>query len=103
MPLGNAPQWGKPYRRVYLYERKALVKNAMLLLAIAAAVAAQTPRTATAPALAPVVVQATATVRILSGVRLKLDSPTNAGAPAAHDSTVTTDGAQHPARLIEFQ
>jgi hypothetical protein len=75
----------------------------MLLLVTAAAVAAQTPPSGTAPALSPVVVQATATVRILSGVRLKLDSPTNAGAPTAHDSTVTADGAQHPARLIEFQ
>ena len=46
---------------------------------------------------------ATATVRILSGVRLKLDSPTNTDGPLAHDTVVKTDGTQQPARLIEFQ
>lgn len=71
----------------------------MLLLA-AAAIAAATPAPSGPP---PVVVQATATVRIISGVRLKLDSPTNADAPPAHDSTITADGTQQPARLIEFQ
>jgi hypothetical protein len=72
----------------------------MLWLALAAATAAPSPQGGQ-----PVVVsQATATVRILSGVRLKLDSRVNADAPIAHDSKVTTtDGTQHPARLIEFQ
>jgi hypothetical protein len=49
-------------------------------------------------------VDARATVRILSGVRLKLDSPTNADAPPAHDSVVVErDGNRQPARLIEFE
>ena len=53
---------------------------------------------------APVVAQATATVRIISGVRLKLDSPTNPDAPPAHDAKVITkDGETRPARLIEFE
>ena len=51
----------------------------------------------------PVVAQARATVRIISGVRLSLDSPTNRGAPPAHDSKVTTNGKVQPARLIEFE
>ena len=72
----------------------------MMLWLAAAAVAASTPQSS-GPA--PVVVQATATVRILSGVRLKLDSPTNTDAPLAHDTAVKTDGTQQPARLIEFQ
>ena len=72
----------------------------MLWLA-AAAIAASSSAPPSGPA--PVAVEATATVRIVSGVRLKLDSPTNAGAPAAHDSVVTTDGSQKPARLIEFE
>ena len=72
----------------------------MMLWLAAAAVAASTPQP-TGPA--PVVVQATATVRILSGVRLKLDSTTNTDAPLAHDTMVKTDGTQQPARLIEFQ
>lgn len=72
----------------------------MLWLATAAAIAASTPANYTPP---PVAVQARATVRIISGVRLKLDSPTNADAPPAHDGTVTSGGTQQPARLIEFQ
>jgi hypothetical protein len=73
----------------------------MFWLAAAAIVA--TPHSATAPT-SPVAVQATATVRILSGVRLKLDSATNVDAPPAHESVVvTTDGTQHEARLIEFE
>ena len=72
----------------------------MLWFAAAAAIAAPTPSTNPRP---PVVAQATATVRILSGVRLKLDSPSNADAPPTHDSVVTTNGTEQPARLIEFQ
>jgi len=78
----------------------------MFLLAAAAAVATGTamPAPAFSGAVpAPVAAEAVATVRIVRGVRLKLDSPTNAGAPAAHDSVVTTDGNQKPARLIEFE
>jgi hypothetical protein len=49
------------------------------------------------------VVQATATVRIISGVRLNFGSATNEGAPAAHPSTVAANGERQPARLIEFE
>ncbi|HET7606239.1 MAG TPA: hypothetical protein VFK28_09240 [Sphingomicrobium sp.] len=73
---------------------------AMLLIAAAAAVAAPQPPSSRP---APAVAQATATVRIVSGVRLKLDSPTNPGAPPAHDSKVMTEQGKRPARLIEFQ
>lgn len=73
------------------------------MLLLAAAIAATAPASSSAPQ-PPVGVQATATVRIISGVRLKLDSATNTDAPPAHDSIVTTtDGTAHPARLIEFQ
>jgi hypothetical protein len=71
----------------------------MLWLATAA-IAASTP-VATSPG--PVVVEARATVRIVSGVRLKLDSPTNSGAPRAHETTLRADGVRRDARLIEFQ
>jgi hypothetical protein len=67
----------------------------------AAAIAASTSAPPSGPA--PVTVEATATARIISGVRLRLDSPTNANAPPAHDSIVITNGAQQPARLIEFE
>jgi hypothetical protein len=73
----------------------------MLLFAAATALAASTPANSRP---APVVVaEATASVRIVSGVRLKLDSPTNADAPPAHDSEVKADGKSQPARLIEFE
>lgn len=72
-----------------------------MLLFAAAAIAATPP--AGRLSTPPVVVQATATVRIISGVRLKLDSPTNADAPQAHDSVVVTEGTPRAARLIEFE
>ena len=72
----------------------------MIWLAAAAAIAASPPATNMPRA---VVAQAHATVRIISGVRLKLDSTNNADAPAAHNGRVTTNGAQQPARLIEFE
>lgn len=74
----------------------------MLLLAAAAAIAAHAPANDAAPR-QRVVAEATATVRIISGVRLKLDSATNEDAPSAHDSIVTADGTPHKARLIEFE
>ena len=61
---------------------------------------------ATAPESAPsarAVVQAQATVRIVSAVQLKFDSPANPQGPPAHDSKVTADGKVQPARLIEFE
>ncbi len=73
--------------------------GAMLLLA-AAIVASAPAGSRTAPA---VVVDTTATIRIVSGVRLRLDSPTNADAPHAHDSKVKAEGRLQPARLIEFE
>ena len=73
------------------------------MVLLAAVIAAAAPAVSSAPSSA-VAVQATATVRIISGVRLRLDSPNNNDAPPAHDSVVTTsDGTAHPARLIEFQ
>jgi hypothetical protein len=73
----------------------------MFWLAAAAAIATSPP---SAQGPTPARVQARATVRILEGVRLKLDSPTNPGAPRAHDSVVvTSDGGRQPAKLIEFE
>jgi hypothetical protein len=72
----------------------------MLMFAAAAALAASAPVNSGST---PVAVQATATVRIISGVRLKFDSPTNAGAPPAHDSKIIAQGKVQRARLIEFE
>jgi hypothetical protein len=73
----------------------------MFMFAAAAALAAPAPaNSGPRPVLA---VQAEASVRIISGVRLKFDSPTNEGAPPAHDSKVTADGKAQRARLIEFE
>ena len=72
----------------------------MLWIAASAAIAAATPATS-GPA--PAVVQARATVRIISGVRLKLDSPVNADAPPPRETTLTADGMVRRARLIEFE
>ena len=71
------------------------------MLFLAAAIAAGAP--ASNRPVPAVVAEATATVRIVSGVRLKLDSPTNADAPPARDSKLRADGKLRPARLIEFE
>jgi len=50
------------------------------------------------------VAQATATIRVVEGVRLKLDGSQNADAPPPRASSIKmTDGSSRPARLIEFQ
>jgi hypothetical protein len=72
----------------------------MMLLLFAAAAASVTPQESH-PAAA--VIEARATVRIISAVRVKLDSQTNPEAPPAHDSKVRADGKVQPARLIEFE
>ena len=51
-----------------------------------------------------VTVSATATIRVVSGVTLKLGEANNPGAPPTQDSTIhSADGASLPAKLIEFQ
>ena len=82
---------------------RAAARYAWCMIGIAAAaLLAATPQGG--PAQPSVVVQAQATVRILSGVRLKLQqSDGDAGAPKARSATIrTSDGAQ-PAKLIEFE
>ena len=72
----------------------------MMLLLLAAAAASATPQKPQRPA---AVIQATATVRIISAVRVRFGSTDNREAPPAHDSKVTADGKVQPARLIEFE
>jgi hypothetical protein len=75
----------------------------MMVLLIAAMAAASPAPTPPNDRPAPVVAEAVATVRIVSGVRLKLDSPTNPDAPPAHETKVIANGKPQPARLIEFE
>jgi hypothetical protein len=71
----------------------------MLLLAAAALATASTP-----PAAPSVTVQATATIRVLTAVRLRLDGAVNPGAPPARNTVLRlSDGTAQPAKLIEFQ
>ena len=73
----------------------------MILLAAAAVTFGAPPL---APRAAAAVVQATATIRVVSGVQLKFGAPSNPGAPPPRESVVrTADGTAHPAKLIEFQ
>jgi hypothetical protein len=70
----------------------------MLFLA-AAALAITSP-----PPPVSAVAQATATIRVITGVTLKLDGSPNPNAPSARDSLVkSADGTRRPAKLIEFQ
>ena len=72
----------------------------MMIWLAAAALAASPSAQGTQPRVS---VEAIATVRILSGVRLRLDSPINRDAPRTHDSIVITGGTRRPAKLIEFE
>jgi hypothetical protein len=70
----------------------------MSMLLLAAVIATAVP-----PRPEQAVVQATATIRVVAAVRLKLDAPENVGAPSPRDSLVKDpDGTTQPARLIEF-
>jgi hypothetical protein len=74
----------------------------MLVAAAVAVAAVATPPSPGHPASATV--QATATIRIISGVTLKLDASTNPDAPPSRDTVIrSADGSTAPARLIEFQ
>ena len=71
----------------------------MLLLA-AAALSAPSPPAWPAGAVA----EATATVRILTAVQLKLDGSPNEGLPPVRVSQVrSADGTTQEAKLVEFQ
>ena len=70
-----------------------------MLLIAAASLAASPP-----PSAASAVAQATATIRIVRAVELKLDGSPNDGAPAVRDSQLRgADGTIQQAKLIEFQ
>jgi hypothetical protein len=71
----------------------------MVLLFAAALATASTP--AQAPSISA---QATATIRVIAAVRLRLDGSTNTGAPPVRNAVLRlADGTSRPARLIEFQ
>jgi hypothetical protein len=73
----------------------------MILLVVAAAVfASPSPPSHPVSAMA----QATATIRVVAAVRLKLDGSDNPGAPPARNAVLrSSDGTAQPAKLIEFQ
>jgi hypothetical protein len=71
------------------------------MLWLAMTVAAAQPEMPPTPA--PPVVQARATVRIISGVRLKLDGKPNPDAPRPREAVIHTDRGPKQARLIEFE
>lgn len=73
----------------------------MLWLAAAAMTATSAPEPA--PSSPAVTVQARAVIRVIAGVRLKLDAEHNRDAPAPRQTVVASNGSVQPARLIEFQ
>ena len=73
----------------------------MLLFAAAAIAVSVSP---TPPATsAGATVQAMATVRVISGVQLRLGEQNSSDVPAARDTVFNTGNIQQPAKLIEFQ
>jgi hypothetical protein len=73
----------------------------MFFLAVASIVAS-TPTNAPR-ASAGALVQATATIRVISGARLSFHAPNERGIPHARNSMINTPEGRQPARLIEFQ
>jgi hypothetical protein len=73
----------------------------MLWLAAAALTAATQQSAALEPVRA--VVQADATVRIISGARIRLDGQPTIDVPPPTDAVVHIEGGPQAARLIEFQ
>jgi hypothetical protein len=72
--------------------------SAMIFL-VAAALAVDVP-----PMRVTATVQATATIRVLQAVRLKLDGSTNEGAPPPRATVIAAaDGTQSAAKVIDFQ
>ena len=70
----------------------------MLLFAAAILAADPPPRPASA------VAQATATIRVIRAVPLKLDGSTNVDAPAPRAAMlISADGSRRSVKLIEFQ
>lgn len=67
-------------------------------------IAAVALATALSPTRATAAVQATATIRVLRAVALKLDGSVNADAPAPRDSIVKfADGSIQRVKVIEFE
>jgi hypothetical protein len=72
----------------------------LLLVTAAAALASSQPVTHGLSATA----QATATIRVMTAVRISFDAETNPGAPPARDAVLrSSDGSTQEAKLIEFQ
>ena len=72
-----------------------------LMLLFAAAILAADPPP---PRQASAVAQATATVRVIRAVTLKLDGSANDEAPAPRNALIASaDGTHRPIKLIEFQ
>lgn len=72
----------------------------MVILAAAAATLANPPSDHRVSA----TVQATATIRVVTGVQLKLDGSANPGSPPVRDSVLkSADGTTQAAKLIDFQ
>ena len=72
------------------------------MLLLAAAIAASAPQPPLRATASPAV-QATATVRIMSGVRLNLATQRKGEGFVARETIVRTAGSSQPARLIEFE
>jgi hypothetical protein len=74
-----------------------------MLLFAAAIIAASSPPEAPRPRTG-ITVQATAMVRIITGVEVRLDGRNNGSdIPAPRSTFFTSGGIAQPARLIEFQ
>jgi len=74
------------------------------MIFVATAALSLTSPTDSQPSPSAVTVSARATIRIVSGVTLKLGEAKNLGAPPTQDAVVhSADGTVVPAKLIEFQ
>ena len=98
----NSLHFGTKVKAVFTIAGRKRYPSDMLFL-LAAAAAASTPQSASFTRVGATV-QARAMVRIVPAVTVRLgEGPLQGQAPLAQNTTIHTDGAPRPARLIEFE
>ena len=78
------------------------VTRRVMLLIAAASIASALPQNAAASAVQPIV-QARATMRVISAARIQWDRKAGTNIPPVRTTVVRTDSGPQPARLVEFE
>ena len=86
----------------YLPFRAERVTRHVMFLIAAASIASALPQNAAAPGVRPIV-QARATMRVVSAARIQWDRSAGGNIPPVKTTVVRTDSGPQPAKLVEFE